>query len=535
MRILTSSEVREALSSVQAELPVLIQRAGYAVAQFCASQFKFSSASVICGNGTKGACGMVAAAALRRVAEHVAVIILAQEASELSVEAAACLSPDLQTIWISGETDLEADNVREALDADLIVDAVADADSEHPLEGVARSAVQAINGASGTIVSVDLPSGANPDGRAPIQESDGNIVFAHGIIALFAPKPAHVFGDLTPGPIAVSEIGAQPVLVSNRTGLDVVTGRDVRIAFPARQKTGDKNQFGHVLVIAGSLGKAGAAILAGMAALSAGAGLVTVACPRSIQATVAGFNPSLMTLGLAETPEGTISTKAAGQVDLLLADKDAIVIGPGLSRNEETAEFVREVVANPRLPIVIDADGLNAFENHYGRLRSQDTTQFRALTLSPGEAGRMMGVSIADVQSDRVETARCVARTTGSCVVLTGSRTVIAGASGETWMNMTGNPALAKGGSGDVLCGLIGAVLARRHESATPTGPPQELAFLRDLNVAAAVHLHGLAGDLVRDALHEHTVLATDVLDGLARAFRDCEAQAEQALFYLQK
>jgi NAD(P)H-hydrate epimerase len=420
---------------------------------------------------------------------------------------------------------------------------------------------------------VDVPSGIDADSKTPVHQSGDDAVFAHGIITFIAPKPAHVFGELTSGPIAVSELGVQPALVPNKTRLDVITGQEVGIAFPPRPADANKGLFGHVLVIAGSLGKAGAAGLAGIAALRTGAGLVTVACPRSIQATVAGVAPELMTEGLKETAEGTISLEARGQVDALLAGKDTVVLGPGLSRNPETAEFVRRLVTHCPLPLVLDADGLNAFDGHYDELKPRgEEAPFRVLTPHPGEAARLIGASTKDIQADRIEMAQRLSRETGSCVALKGRRTVVAGLSNETWINMSGNAALAKGGSGDVLSGMIGAALARhaagapRHQQIGGPDPqppgtwvkeiygsdPREKerrfqaqqlqrnsalasAFLKDVSVASAVHLHGQAGDFARDMLHENTVLATDLLKQLAEAFRDCELQMDQSLFYLQK
>jgi hydroxyethylthiazole kinase-like uncharacterized protein yjeF len=564
MRILTSAEVRqaelEAISRTGMSALVLMQRAGYAVAQFCLSHFKFSSVCVVCGPDNNGGDGMATAESLREIAAKVSVLILAKEASELSEEAAAMSSRlTVNPIWVSNETVLESLEVRDALRADLLVDAIAGADLKPPLDGLAKKAVAAINDAFGTIVSVDVPSGVEADSRAPAQESGNDAVFAHGIITFVAPKPAHVFGELTSGPVAVSEIGVQPALVPNITSLGVVTGQEVGITFPPRSNQAHKGQFGHVLVIAGSLGKAGVAGLAGLGALRTGAGLVTVACPKSIQATVAGFAPELMTEGLKETEEGTISMEASDLLESLLSGKDVVVLGPGLSRNAETTTMVRRLAARCRQPLVLDADGLNAFDGHYDELkRHVDVTSFRILTPSPGEAARLIGVSTNDIQSDRLEVARRISNETGSCVVLKGWRTIVAGASGETWLNLTGNAALAKAGSGEVLCGMIGAALARHSGSLLPvreaTGASESdslvdgvlaqhlqrnagraSAFLKDINVAAAVHLHGLVADLVRDILHENAVLATDLLENLSEAFRDCDLQRDRGLFYLHK
>ena len=542
MRILTADEVREAERQAMARpgisTLVLMQRAGHAVAQFCLAHFKFSSVCVVCGKGNNGGDGFVAAEALREVAGNVSVIVLAKDAGDLSPDAAAmCSRMTVPPTWVASETEFQDANIRNTLGgADLIIDAIVGTGFKPPLRGLARKAVEAINEALGAVVAVDLPSGVDADRKTPLHKTDDDVVFAHGIVTFIAPKPAHVLGELTTGPIAVSELGIQPVLIPNQSGLEVTTGQEAGITFPPRLQDANKGQFGHVLVIAGSVGKSGAAVLSGLAALRTGAGLVTVACPKSIQPTVAGFAAELMTEPLPETAEGTISLAAANRVDSLLTGKDVIVLGPGLSRNEETATFVRQLVTRSKLPLVLDADGLNAFAGHYQELKVS-SGNFVALTPHPGEAARLIGSSTKDIQTDRLETARRISRETAACVVLKGSRTIVAGASGESWINMTGNPALAKGGSGDVLSGIVGAALARHDTHPTAQSGKEEKAklFLKDASVAAAVYLHGLAGDVARDMLHENTVLATDLLDSLSESFRDCELQMDRGLFYLQK
>jgi len=577
MRILTTDEVQEAekqaLLRPGMSQPVLIQRAGHAVTQFCLSRFKFRSVCVICGTGRNGACGLVTAESLGEIAESVSVIVLARDAEELDENTAAfCARLSREPIWLSAEEDFQAANVQQALRADLIIDAIAD-NGQLPLGALQKTAVETVNDAFGTIVSIDVPSGVDPDATLPFHQTEHDAVFAHGIITFVAPKPAHIFGELTSGPIALSEIGVQPVLLSNKSELQVITGQEVGMAFPSRLPNAHKGSFGHVLVIAGAAGKAGAAALAGMAALRTGAGLVTIACPKSIQATVAGFAPELMTEGLPETETGSIGSAAGDVIDKLMAGKDVVVLGPGLSQHHETVQLVRTLVRRCALPLVLDADGINAFAGSAAELKPAGGAEaFRVLTPHPGEAARLLGISTKEIQSDILGIARRIASLTGSCVVLKGWRTVVAGASGETWINMTGNSALAKGGSGDVLSGMIGAALARAAAGSAPSrqvpAPEPEpqrswmheiygtdsmekirkhraeqlqsnaargAAFLKDVSVAGAVHLHGLAGDMARDELHENTVIARDVMDNLSEAFHECDLQMERGLFYLQK
>src|SRR5260370_566840 len=549
MRILTCDEVRqaehEAIGRQGWSTLVVMERAGHAVAQFCLANFKFGSVCVVCGKGNNGGDGLVAAEALRQSVD-VSVIILAKDAGELSADAAAmCSRLGLEPIWIPSEADLANDAVRDALASDLILDAIGGTGFKPPLRGLAKAAVAAINNALGAVVSVDLPSGVDADSKSPVHADGADVVFCHGIVTFIVPRPAHGFGELTRGRIAVSEIGVQTVLTSNQTGLEVISGREVGIAFPPRPNDAHKGLFGHVLVIGGSLGKAGAPGLAGIAALRAGSGLVTVACPKAIQATVAGFAPELMTEGLPETDKGTIAVAAGGRVNQLLEGKDVIVLGPGLSTNPQTSNFVRRLVATCPLPLALDADGLNAFAGACDKLKKSKSSML-VLTPHPGEAARLLRDSTADIQTDRQPAARTLAEKTGSCVVLKGSRTIVAGASGEMWINLSGNPALAKGGSGDVLSGIIGAALARRAASAPrfqqPSGGPdpeppktwvheiygadprdkqrkfqaQQLqrnsalasAFLKDVSVVSAVPLHRLAADFSPSTLHHKHSLA---------------------------
>jgi len=574
MRVLKSEEAQEveqqALVRPGMSALVLLQRAGHAVTQFCVAHFKFRTVCVVCGAAKNGARGLAAAESLRQVAESVSVILLARSADALEPDTAAfCSQLNQEPIWILGEDDFQSPPVQEALQADLIIDAIAD--SRPPLSPLQHKAVESINEAFGTIVSVDVPSGVDADSRLPFHQAEHNAVFAHGIITFVAPRLAHVFGELTSGPIAVSEIGVAPAFVSNKTELQVITGQDVGIAFPPRPHDAHKGNFGHVLVIAGSAGKAGAAALAGMAALRTGAGLVTVACPASIQDTVAGFAPEMMTEALAETAKRSIAARAIAAVEKLMAGKNAVVLGPGLSQHPDTAEFVRTLVAHCPLPLVLDADAVNAFAGRASELKTASADKYCVLTPHPGEAARLLGISAKEIHADRIKMARHIATETGSCAVLKGWRTVVAGASGETWINMSGNAALAKGGSGDVLSGIIGAALARKCEkeaspaaSAPDLGPPRtqvhELygtdsmqkqskflaeqlerntmkgsAFLKDVSVSAAVHLHGMCGDMARDELHENTVIARDVMDNLTRSFHECELQMVRGLFYLQE
>lgn len=530
MRVIICDELRQIGHDVEGRgdtsASVLIQRAGYAIAQFCLAHFKFQSVCVVCGAGSDSDYGLMAAQVLYGIAQQVSVIVLVKDASRLSPEMAAiCESLVTEPIWISDETGFEQEGIQQALEAELIIDAVAGRGSKAPLEGIARKAVEAINQASGIVVSVGVPSGVEPDSNVPAHEGDSDAVFAHGVITFVAPNPAHVFGRLTAGPIAVSELGVQPSLVSHTNGLSVVTAQEVRITFPPRPDDAHKGDFGHVLVIGGALDQAGGAALAGIAALRTGAGLVTVACPRSAQPTITGFAPELMTEALAETAAGTIASAAREKLNELLAKADAVVLGPDDPSDDETAQFVRWLIDNCPAPLVLHDVGLPDISGN--RAEKSGDQRLRVIVLDTEQAAAFLGIHVEEVEADRIDAARRVVRQSNACIVLKGFMTIIAGRSAETWISMTGNSALAKNGTDDALCGMIAAALARHG--------PERSDLLRELDVASAVYLYGLAADMARDIFHENTLLATDLLEALSDAFRDCELQTDRGLFYLRK
>ena len=433
-------------------------------------------------------------------------------------------------------------------------------------------AIIRINKAPGWVLSVDLPSGVDAD----INENPfdyASFVHADAIASFTAPKPALVFADLTDGPIAIASIGSPLELVGQHASLrqDVVTSADVQALAWQRRPDAHKGDFGHVLVIGGSVGKSGAPAMAGLAALRTGAGLVTVASPKSVQSVVAASAPELMTELLEETADGTVSILALARREQLLKGKTVVALGPGLSQNEETAEFIRDFVSICTTSLVIDADGINAFAGHGEEIQPDaDDYSFRVLTPHPGEMSRLIGSPVPAIQANRVGAARRAAELTRACVVLKGHRTVIASPHGHVWINLTGNPGMAKGGSGDVLTGIVAAVLAQRPLQGVRVGwrpgkdDPEGMevkdlikkadpkmanvvaqkieakaAEARDLigalGVARAVYLHGLAGDIAASLYGQQSMIATDIINCLGEAFAVCEEESHSKFAYLQR
>jgi ADP-dependent NAD(P)H-hydrate dehydratase / NAD(P)H-hydrate epimerase len=406
--------------------------------------------------------------------------------------------------------ELKSDRVRLSLPADLYLDAILGTGFKPPVSGLYAEAIEIVNQSAARVIAVDIPSGADADAMAPQQ---GTIACADSIVTFTAPRPAHVFSLLTTGSTYVAPIGSPEEAIVSSLHLNVITAHDFAPLIEPRRPDSNKGLYGHVLVIGGSVGKAGAAAMAGISALRAGAGLSTVATAKSALSSVAGFYPELMTEPLPETDGGTIATSAGVRIEELVKTMSVAAIGPGISRDPHTATLVRSLVASHKLPMVVDADGLNAFQGHTGELNGKDRTL--VITPHPGEMARLAGCSTADVQKDRLAVARSFAREHELIVVLKGHRTLVVQPDGEAWVNTTGNPGMSTGGTGDILTGMVAAMIAQNPKNVT-------------LAVCAAVHLHGLAGDLMLENVGEHSMIATDLLRGVPEAFWSAQRTARE-------
>jgi NAD(P)H-hydrate epimerase len=456
---------------------------------------------VLCGKGNNGGDGFVAARLLMDRKLPVEILLLA-DPSELKGDAAVMYGKlPKPAIIVSSSEELTSDRVKALFTADILVDAILGTGFKPPVKGLYAEAIALLNAAHGTVVAVDIPSGADADAMVLQQ---GTIARADETVTFTALRPAHVFSMLTKGLTCVQTIGSPDEAIVSSLHLNAIHPRDFASFVAPRPAESNKGNYGHVFVVGGSLGKAGAAAMAGMAALRAGAGLSTVATAKSALSTVAGFYPELMTEPLEETDAGTIATSAGVRVEELLKTMTVAAIGPGISRDPHTATLVRSLVAHHQIPMVVDADGLNAFEHHIGVLDGKGKTL--VITPHPGEMARLVGCSTADVQKDRLGVARNFARDHELIVILKGHRTLVVQPNGEAWVNMTGNPGMSTGGTGDILTGILAAMIAQH--------PKEPL-----MAACAAVCLHGLAGDVMRESVGEHSLVATDLLSGLPTAF----------------
>ena len=521
MKIVTAAEMRaiDHATSERFGVPslTLMENAGSAVAEHALANYAAQKIFVFCGKGNNGGDGFVAARLLHQKGKVVQVIVLADPA-ELRGDAAVMFGKlPVAAIVVQSSDELHSDRVRLALAADLYLDAILGTGFKPPMSGLYADAIATLNASLTPVIAVDIPSGADADAMAPQQvPQTGTIARADSLVTFTAPRPAHVFSSLTTGATVVAGIGSPEEAIVSSLQLNVITARDFASLIEPRKAESNKGNYGHVLVVGGSLGKAGSVAMAGMAALRAGTGLATVATAKSVLATVAGFHPELMTEPLAETSEGTISARAGDRLDELRKGKTVLAIGPGISQFPETSELVRALASKSDIPIVLDADGLNAFHGRTDQLNGRG--RVLVITPHPGEMARLCGCTIADVQKDRLGVARKFAREHDLIVVLKGHRTLVVQPDGEAWVNMTGNPGMSTGGTGDILTGMVAGFIA---QSLIAEKTKDAL-----LAVCAAVHLHGLAGDVMRETVGEHSMIATDLLTGLPEAFRRAQRAA---------
>ncbi len=406
-----------------------------------------------------------------------------------------------------------AEDAAAALEAargyDLALDALFGTGLSRALEGVFAAVVEGMNELPFPRVAVDLPSGLDASRAAPI----GPCVQADLTVTFAAPKIAHVLPPAADavGELAIADLGLPLRLVDEveepAGRLHLLVGEELSGLLPPRDRSGHKGDYGHVLLVAGSPGKAGAAILAARAAVRAGAGLVTVGVPAPILPTVDLGSLESMTLGLPAGSAGQLSVAAVDKILDAAQGKDVLAVGPGVGQELSTAAVLRRLVLEAPLPVVADADALNAFAGCAGDLKRR--TAPTVLTPHPGELGRLLGLTSAEIQADRLAAARRAAAETGAIVVLKGHLTLIATPENDVWINPTGNPGMATGGSGDVLTGLLAGLLAQR----------EALALEIVDAVLLAVYLHGLAGDLAAARQGEPALAAGDLLDTLPAAF----------------
>jgi ADP-dependent NAD(P)H-hydrate dehydratase / NAD(P)H-hydrate epimerase len=526
MRVLTAAEMREVdrLSTDRFAVPslTLMENAGRRVSEFVMERFSASATLkvvVLCGKGNNGGDGLVAARYLREHGIDPEVCLFAA-AEGLRGDAAANLKRwqatggDLTLVESAEQWEV----VRAMLgQADIIVDALLGTGLSGPAEGLLGAVIADVNAATRCataarphlVLAVDMPSGLPSDG----EPATGPVVQAHATVTFTAPKPGQLVSRdaAAVGALHVREIGSPMELVEQiaTANLRLIEPLEFEALPLVRRADVHKGSFGHALLVAGSLGKSGAAILAGRGALRAGAGLVTVATPAPVFPIVACGQPELMTESLLATETGGLSLANLeyGRFAAMLDGKAVLAVGPGLSTHPETQQLVRTIVRESSLPIILDADGLNAYVGKEGELRAH-SSPYLVLTPHPGEMARLLGVSSIEVQANRLATALRAAAAWNAYIVLKGFHTIVASPDGRAFVSTSGNAGLAKGGTGDVLTGVLAGITA---EFGTED-------WLRKL--ALGVYLHGRAAELAAARIEPAGLLASEIADHLPAALR---------------
>jgi hydroxyethylthiazole kinase-like uncharacterized protein yjeF len=467
--------------------------------------------AVLCGHGNNGGDGFVVARTLMQRGISVSVFLMGRVAdvrgdARINLEILGRLGVTVVEIGDSQAWELHFSEVR---DCSIIVDAIFGTGLNAPVSGLIESVIADVNAAGITVVSIDVPSGLSADAVEPI----GASIEADTTVTLSAPKLPLVLppGETRAGDIVIADIGIPADVIDGLEGprIALLTRQGMRELVTPRVPESHKGDYGRVLIVAGSCGKTGAAHLAAVGALRSGAGLVTVATPASCQAVVAAMGPEYMTEGLDERGDGGgIDPECVDRV--LEMARDVVALGPGLGRAGATQHFIRSLVDRATMPLVIDADGLNAFSENPDRLTGREGRDV-IITPHPGEMARLVGMSTDEVQASRLEIARNFAVAHRVYVVLKGHRTLIATPDERIFINPTGNPGMATGGTGDVLTGMIAAWLAQ----------------LLDAEAACkiAVYLHGMAGDLAEADEGEVAMTSADLAAHIGDAILELTAR----------
>jgi len=490
---------------------VLMENAALGLADAIAQSYpEVKGVAIFCGPGNNGGDGLALARHLVIRGYHVELVLVTggkELTGDAGVQLGICQAQGLRIRELGPEEGIQG-CVEAARRTELVVDALFGIGLGRPLDGQFAALVQALNALPVPRLAVDLPSGLSGSSSkipGPHLEADLTVTFGALKIAHVFPPSADAVGE-----VVVADLGIPTEIIDQAEGdLHLLVGEDLSVELVPRSEASHKGDFGHLVLMAGSSGKAGAAILAARAAVRSGTGLVTAAVPQDIVQTVDLGSLESMSLPLPMAVTGGLDASSLGLMFEFLGDKAALAVGPGLGLADTTVDVVRLLVLEIGLPVVLDADGLNAFAGHLDSLsgRTADTV----LTPHPGELARLLDVSVSQVQEERIASAREAAARSGGVVVLKGHRSLIASPAGEVFVNPTGNPGMASGGMGDVLTGVIGGLIAQGYEAL----------------VAALLgtYIHGLAGDMAAAGGRGQIALAAaDLLDSLSDAFSELGA-----------
>jgi len=527
MKVATAEEMREidrkAIKDYGISGTTLMERAGLKVAEKIKELFEKRKIIVLSGGGNNGGDGLVVARNLYEWGWNVKVILLSNEKK---------LSPDCleqyKIVKKSGvpvvfNTEISGKDLHSA----VVVDAIFGTGLSKSVTGKVADIISFINKSKVPVVSVDIPSGISSD----TGQIMGEAVMADYTVTFGLPKRGHLLypGAEYTGKLFIEDIGfPDELLKSEKIRVELLENRDVSLLIPEKRRYSHKGDYGHVLVIAGSRGKTGAAFMCAKACLRAGAGLVTIGVPETLMDVFQSRVTEEMILPLPDRGDGTLSSKASDKILTFIADKaDVLAIGPGISVTDDTQKLITALVLNSAAPMVMDADAINALEGNKHVLRKAKAPVI--LTPHIGEMARLLqksapppippprggrvreGVEMSnselrtEIEKDRINAAISFAKETGTYLVLKGAPTVIAEPEGSAFVNSTGNPGMASAGVGDVLTGMIAGLLGQGLN-------PLEASIL-------GVFVHGLSGDIGTGKKGEHSLIASDIIDSIPDAF----------------
>ncbi|MFH1014950.1 MAG: NAD(P)H-hydrate dehydratase [Nitrospirota bacterium] len=514
MKVVTAEEMREidriTIKNYGISGTVLMERAGLAIAEKIRELYERRKVVVLSGGGNNGGDGIVAARNLHEWGWNVKIVLLSRENK---------LSPDcLLQYKIAKKSGVPIefrDYITEKdLHSALVVDAIFGTGLSKNVTGKTAEVVSFINASDAPVISVDIPSGISSDtGQIMGEAVRADYTITFGIL-----KRGHLLypgADYT-GRFFIEGIGfPEELLHSEKLKTELLGKRDISLLIPERQRYSHKGDYGHVLVIAGSRGKTGAAFMCAKACLRSGAGLVTIGIPESLLDVFQSRVTEEMTLPLPDKGDGTLSSKALEKIlEFLFEKADVLAIGPGISVTDDTKKLVRELLLNSTAPAVIDADAINSLEGNKQILKKARSPII--LTPHAGEMARLLQKSEVRsqksevnlrtiIENDRINTAVSFAKETGTYLVLKGVPTVIAEPEGRAFINPTGNSGMASAGTGDVLTGMVSGFLGQGLN-------PLEASIL-------GVYMHGLAGDIAAKNKGEHSLIASDITDAIPEAF----------------
>ena len=518
MRLVKASEMQEmdrlTIEGIGIPGVVLMENAARGAGRVFLAHFAplpNSRVLILCGRGNNGGDGYVMARVLSEAGLKVTVLVLAEFhkiAGDALVNLEILRRMGLDILEVTSEQQWKKQR-RLLKDCDFLIDGLLGTGLNSPVRGLYGRVIEELNRANKPLTAIDIPSGLNADTGQVMGvavQADLTVTFGFPKVGQLVFPGAGLVGRLVRTDIGIPDAVADRIPCRYR----LTEARDFHDLFASDKPDIHKGNRGHLLVLAGSTGKTGAATLTSLGALRAGAGLVTLGIPKSLNPILENKLTEAMTFPLPETAESSLSLEAEKEIFRLMEGKSAVAIGPGLSTHGETISLVKRIVARCPLPMVIDADGLNALASDLAALTK---CRGRAiLTPHPGEMARLAGIRNSDVQADRIGAAEAFARKHGCCLVLKGARTVVAEPDGQVHINPTGNAALSSGGSGDVLTGLIAGFLARGW-------PPGKAAV-------TGVYLHGLAADRLSEDMGQSGILAGELLDvipGLASSLARAE------------